>query len=71
MIEIHSYSRRLESARLRLASLNNGELLPAFIDHLEALGLSKGRLAKYANHICAIMKKHPFNPSDAASAATS
>ena len=69
MIDIHGYSRRLESARLRLASLDNGELLPAFIDHLEALGLSKGRLAKYANHICAIMKKHPFNPSDAASAA--
>jgi len=65
MIDIHGYSRRLESARLRLAGLDNGELLLAFIDHLEALGLSKGRLAKYANHICAIMKKHPFNPSDA------
>jgi len=71
MIDIHGYSRRLESVRLRLASLNNGELLPAFIDHLEDLRLSKGRLAKYANHVCAIMKKHPFNPSDAASAATS
>ena len=64
MIDVHGYSRRLES-------LDNGELLPAFIDHLEALGLSRGRLAKYANHVCAIMKKHPFNPSDAASTATS
>ncbi|MEM3602560.1 MAG: hypothetical protein QXN87_07800, partial [Candidatus Bathyarchaeia archaeon] len=36
-----------------------------FIDHLQALGLSKGRIAKYANHLCVLFKACPFDPHHA------
>ena len=65
MIDIHGYSRRLESARLRLAGLDNGELLLAFIDHLEALGLSKGRLAKYQTYLERISSSLPNSSATA------
>jgi integrase len=65
MTDIYNYSKRLESAKRRLAKLDNCKLLLDFISHLEALGLSTGRVAKYANHICALMSGCPFNPSAA------
>lgn len=43
---------------------NSGFILP-FIDHLMALDLSAGRVAKYANHIYTLMKKCPFDPQRA------
>lgn len=36
-----------------------------FVDHLLATGLSRGRVAKIANHLCAIFRNCPFNPSNA------
>ncbi|MEM3550319.1 MAG: tyrosine-type recombinase/integrase [Candidatus Bathyarchaeia archaeon] len=65
MTEIYEYAKRLESARRRIKGLANSSFLLSFIDHLEALGLSAGRVAKYANHICALMKKRPFDPRNA------
>ena len=42
MYDIHEYSKRVESARRRLRRLRHSQLLLDFIDHLHALGLSKG-----------------------------
>jgi integrase/recombinase XerD len=62
---MYDYGRRLEAARKRISSLANSRLLLAFLDHLKALGLSDGRVAKYANHICALTRGSPFNPKTA------
>lgn len=62
---MYDYGRRLEAARRRISSLANSRLLLSFLDHLEALGLSDGRVAKYANHMCALMRGCPFNPQTA------
>jgi len=55
----------LKSAKRRIRHLTNAEFFLSFISHLEALGLSAGRGAKYANHICALMRKYPFDPQNA------
>ncbi len=65
MRDIHDYAKRLENAKRRLAKLENAELLLNFVAHLEALGLSTGRVAKYANHVCALTKRCPHNPKTA------
>ncbi|MEM3730529.1 MAG: tyrosine-type recombinase/integrase [Candidatus Bathyarchaeia archaeon] len=65
MYDIHDYHKRVESAKRRLRSLPYSELLLNFIDHLQALGLSKGRIAKYANHLCTLFKACPFDPRHA------
>ncbi|MGQ9691225.1 MAG: tyrosine-type recombinase/integrase [Thermoproteota archaeon] len=65
MIDIHDSLKRFESARRRVASLDHAELLLAFLDHLEALGLSKLRLAKYAAALCTILRNVKFNPAKA------
>jgi len=44
--DIHDYAGRLRRARERLSRLENSSLLLSFIDHLSALGLSAGRVAK-------------------------
>jgi len=63
--DIHDYAGRLKRARERLSRLENSSLLLSFIDHLSALGLSVGRVAKYANQLCTLMKNCPFNPAKA------
>ena len=65
MIDIYDYSKRLERAKRRLSRYENSELILAFISHLEALGLSLGRVAKYANHLCAILGGARFNLAEA------
>lgn len=65
MIDIHDSLRRFESARRRVASLDHAELILAFLDHLEALGLSKLRVAKYASALCTIFKNVKFDPAEA------
>ncbi|MGC8998551.1 MAG: tyrosine-type recombinase/integrase [Candidatus Bathyarchaeia archaeon] len=65
MVDVHGYSRRLQSARRRLTQLRHSDLLLAFVDHLLALGLSEGRVAKVANHLCTLFRSCPFNPSKA------
>ncbi|MEM3716504.1 MAG: hypothetical protein QW145_05025 [Candidatus Bathyarchaeia archaeon] len=44
--DIHDYASRLRRARERLSRLENSSILLLFIDHLSALGLSAGRVAK-------------------------
>jgi integrase/ribosomal protein L40E len=65
MTDIYEYSKRLESTRRRLESLANSRFLLSFLDHLRALGLSCGRVAKYANHICSLMRGCSFDPQNA------
>jgi integrase/recombinase XerD len=65
MKDIHDYPKRLASAKRRIAQLENGPLLLDFIAHLEALGLSTGRVAKYANHVSALTKRCPLNTATA------
>jgi len=62
---LYDYKGRLEAARRRIGSFADSQLLLGFLDHLKALGLSDGRVAKYANHICALMRGCPFNPKTA------
>jgi len=56
---------RLEGARRRLAQLEYSGILLGFIEHLLATGISRGRVAKIANHLCTIFRNRPFNPSNA------
>jgi integrase/recombinase XerD len=65
MRDIHDYPKRLASAKRRIALLENGQLLLDFVAHLEALGLSTGRVAKYANHVSALTKRCPLNAASA------
>jgi len=65
MRDLYNYPRRLERARQRVAELRNGSLALRFLDHLEALGLSVGRVAKYANHLCTLLKVIEFDPPSA------
>ncbi|MCL2475819.1 tyrosine-type recombinase/integrase [Candidatus Bathycorpusculum sp.] len=48
---IHDYERVLERNRQNIKPLRNSELSLQFLDHLSALGLSVGRVAKYAAHL--------------------
>ena len=61
MKDIHNYPKRLESAKRRLAQLDYAELHLNFVAHLQAIGQSTGRVAKYANHVCALTKRCPLN----------
>ncbi len=65
MKDIHDYAKRLASAKRRLAQLPDAELHLNFIAHLEAIGQSTGRAAKYANHICALTKRCPLQATSA------
>jgi len=64
MKDIHDCAKRLEAARRRLSRLRHGELLLAFLDHLETLGLSQSRVLKYANSLCTVFRYVPFNPAE-------
>ncbi|MCL1971102.1 MAG: hypothetical protein FWF66_06585 [Candidatus Bathyarchaeota archaeon] len=48
---IHDYARILERNRQNIKPLRNSELSLQFLDHLSALGLSVGRVVKYAAHL--------------------
>jgi len=65
MVDIHNCSERLERAKKRISKLEGSSLLLGFIDHLEAQGLSAGRVAKYGNHLCTIFKNLRLNPASA------
>jgi len=62
MYDIHDYFKRVENARRRLGSLPYSELLLNFIDHLQALGLSKGEVC---HRLCTLFKACPFDPRQA------
>jgi integrase len=65
MRDLYNYPRRLERAKQRVSELRNSDLALSFLDHLEALGLSVGRVAKYANHLCTLLKVIDFDPTSA------
>jgi integrase len=65
MQDIHDYQKRLACTKRRIARLENAQLHLDFIAHLEALGLFTGRVAKYANHVCALTKRYPLNATSA------
>ncbi|MEM0358300.1 MAG: tyrosine-type recombinase/integrase [Candidatus Bathyarchaeia archaeon] len=63
--DIYDVDKRLEAARARLSSLEQGGLLLRFLDHLESLGLSRSRVLKYANHLSKMFRHVAFDPSAA------
>ena len=66
MTEIHDYSKRLERFRRNLSKHEYGSLALRFLDHLGALGLSKSRITKYAEHLLPLLKILDVDPSVAA-----
>jgi site-specific recombinase XerD len=53
---VHNYQQRLDRSRYNIAQLPNGETSLQFLDHLSALGLSVGRVSKYAAHLPTILR---------------
>jgi len=53
---VHNYAQRLERSRHNIALLPNGATSLQFFDHLSALGLSVGRVSKYAAHLSTILR---------------
>ena len=56
MTEIHNYSRRLERFRRNISRHKYGSVALRFPDHLGALGLLRGRITKYAEHLPPLLK---------------
>ncbi|MCD6464988.1 tyrosine-type recombinase/integrase [Candidatus Bathyarchaeota archaeon] len=65
MIDIHGYSERLERFKRNILKLKYGRLALKFLDHLGALGLSQGRIVKYAEHLPPLLRIIDFNPKEA------
>jgi len=65
MIDIHDYSDRLERFKSNISKLRYGRLALKFLDHLGALGLSQGRIVKYAEHLPPLLRIMDFNPKEA------
>jgi site-specific recombinase XerD len=53
---IHDYEQRLLRARRSIKLLRNGEITLQFLDHLSTLGLSVGRVTKYAAHLPVLLR---------------
>ncbi|MCL1976527.1 MAG: site-specific integrase [Candidatus Bathyarchaeota archaeon] len=53
---IHDYEQRLLRAQRSIKLLRNGEITLQFLDHLNDLGLSVGRVAKYAAHLPVLLR---------------
>jgi len=53
---IHDYEIRLFRFRRNLKTVHNGEVALRLLDHLGALGLSLGRVTKYAGHLTVILR---------------
>jgi len=65
MIDLHGYSERLERFKRNISKLKHGRLALKFLDHLAALGLSQGRIVKYAEHLPPLLRVMDFNPKEA------
>ncbi|MDR2203003.1 MAG: hypothetical protein LBE76_01600 [Nitrososphaerota archaeon] len=48
---VHDYQQRLNRSRYNTKQLPNGEKSLQFLDHLNALGLTVGRVSKYVAHL--------------------
>jgi len=64
-MDVHDYLGRLRRDLERLRRLRGGELALRFLSHLRALGLSTGRVAKYAGHLCVLLRVIDFDPREA------
>ncbi|MCL2641899.1 MAG: hypothetical protein FWD52_00040 [Candidatus Bathyarchaeota archaeon] len=53
---VHNYQQRLDRSRHNIASLPHSEISLQFLDHLSALGLSVGRVSKYASHLPTLLR---------------
>ena len=56
MQPIHDYAQRLVRCKRVISGLRNGETALRFLDHLGALGLSVGRVAKYSGHLPVLLR---------------
>ena len=65
MINIHGYSDRPERFKSNISKLRHGRLALKFLDHMGALGLSQGRVVKYADHLPPLLRIMDFNPREA------
>jgi len=65
MINIHDYSDRPERFKNNTSKLRHGRLALKFLDHMGALGLSQGRIVKYADHLPPLLRIMDFNPREA------
>ena len=65
MSDIHDYSDRLERFKRNISKMRNGRLALKFLNHLGALGLSQGRIVKYAEHLPPLLRIIDFNPAEA------
>ncbi|MCL1969966.1 MAG: hypothetical protein FWF66_00625 [Candidatus Bathyarchaeota archaeon] len=53
---IHDYEIRLFRFRRNLKKVHNGEVALRLLDHLGTLGLSLGRVTKYAGHLTVLLR---------------
>jgi integrase/recombinase XerD len=53
---VHNYQQRLDRSRHNIAPLPNGQTSLQFLDHMGALGLSVGRVSKYAAHLPTLLR---------------
>jgi len=65
MIDIRGYSKRLKCFKRNISKLRHGSLALKFLDHLATMGLSQGRLVKYAEHLPPLLRIIDFNPREA------
>ena len=65
MIDIHGYSDRLERFKRNISKMRYGSLALKFLDHLVVLGLSQGRIVKYAELLPPLLRIMDFNPMEA------
>ena len=53
---IHDYAQRIKRNRYNIQQLPNGQLGLQFLDHLNALGLSLGRISKCNSHLPVLLR---------------
>ena len=65
MDSIHDYSGRLKRYKSNISKMRYGSLALKFLDHLGALGLSLGRIVKYAELLPPLLRIINFDPTKA------
>jgi len=65
MNSIHDYSRRLKRYKSNISKTRYDSLALKFLDHLSALGLSQGRIVKYAELLLPLLKIINFDSTEA------
>ena len=65
MNSIHDYSRRLKRYKSNISKTRYDSLALKFLDHLGALGLSQGRIVKYAELPPPLLRIVNFDPTEA------